>query len=191
MNEEEKKIIINLVQQAQAGKDGAKSELYNLLYERIRNYCNCCYLTNFHDAEEVANKAFSKTFEKIDTVQSPAFLSYLYVATIHCSINFLKKKQKEGELFINGNQDAIMNVSDHKAENPRVVVSFNEMLLRLDNMVETLKPIHRIIFKYRKDGYTYKEISNKAKKNHSSIRTESSRLQKLLKKKFDNKFIID
>lgn len=101
-----------LVSAAQEGKESAFEELYMRNKEKIAAVVYRC-VGNRQDAEDLMQDIFIKAFISIKKYQPQPganFSSWLYRIGINCSINFLKKREKQNFYKSNPDTEVIEDV---------------------------------------------------------------------------------
>ncbi|WP_052826015.1 RNA polymerase sigma-70 factor [Neotamlana nanhaiensis] len=126
-------------------------------------YFNLClyakkYVVSADLAEEVVADVFFKIWQNRKTLQiNTSLKSYLFVATKNLSINVVNKAKSD---YLQ--QQITDNTVDFSHLNTDESLHYNEVKTQIDQIIETLPPQRKIIFKLNRiEGLKYKEIADK------------------------------
>jgi len=146
-------------------------EAFEILFKRYVNglisFGNS-FINNFEAVEEIVEDVFVKLWENRQMMPTINNLSsYLYVATKHACLNFLKSKKNR--VFVE--LDEVSYFSDPNAESQLVHQENVDVILSL---ISSLPPKCQLIFKFIKDDeMTYAEV---ARLLDISIRTVNAQM---------------
>lgn len=146
----------------------AFNELYKRYHSRVFQLGKR-FLPYKEDAEEIVQMVFIAVWDnrnKIDENQN--FGSYILSIARHGIYNTLRKA-----VYRQGYIDYLrQNVVDHTFVTEEVVL-FNELETRLHDILESMPPKRREIFKlHREEGLSYKEISERLSITSSTVNTQ-------------------
>ena len=147
--------------------------LFDDNFDKIRNYVyfKC---GNIEQAEDIAQEAFLKLWEKRGNVKKETMLSYLYRIAHNVFINQAKREQLSFNFQYN-NQESDVNL-----ESPEYEMELKEFDKKLQNALAGLSEINRVTFLMNRiEGMKYREI---AKNLGISIKTVEKRIQNALNK---------
>lgn len=116
------------------------------------------YVQSADLAEEVVADVFFKIWQNRKTLQiNTSLKSYFFVATKNLSINVVNKAKSE---YLK--QQITENAVNFSHLNTDESLHYNEVKTQIDQIIETLPPQRKIIFKLNRiDGLKYKEIADK------------------------------
>jgi len=156
--------------------------LFDEHFEKLRNYVyfKC---GNIEQAEDIAQEAFMKLWEKRADVKRETMLSYLYRIAHNIFINQAKREQLSFN-FQNQNTDGDIDFAS-----PEYEMELKEFDVKLQKALAGLSEINRTTFLMNRiDGLKYKEI---AERLDISVKTVEKRMQNALgqlRKTIDHKF---
>jgi len=142
--------------------------LFDDNFDKIRNYVyfKC---GNIEQAEDIAQEAFLKLWEKRKDVKKETMLSYLYRIAHNIFINQAKREQLSFN-FQNSNKD-----NDVNKESPEYIMELKEFDEKLQNALAELSEINRVTFLMNRiEGLKYREI---AENLDISVKTVEKRMQ--------------
>jgi len=145
--------------------------LFDNHFDKIRNYVyfKC---GNIEQAEDIAQEAFLKLWEKRFDVKKETMLSYLYRIAHNIFINQAKREQLLFN-FQNSNQSRDMD-----NESPEYAMELKEFDEKLQKALAELSEINRVTFLMNRiEGLKYREI---AENLEISIKTVEKRMQNAL-----------
>jgi len=145
--------------------------LFDNNFDKIRNYVyfKC---GNIEQAEDIAQEAFLKLWEKRTDVKKETMLSYLYRIAHNVFINQAKREQLSFN-FQNSSQDCDVNM-----ESPEYVMELKEFDEKLQNALAKLSEKNRVPFLMnRVEGMKYREI---AESLGISVKAVEKRMQNAL-----------
>ena len=140
-------------------------------FEQVRDYIyfKC---GNIEQAEDVAQEAFLKLWEKREEIKQETVLSYLFRIAHNIFLNQIKREQ----LSFNFINQSLSKGIDHTS--PEFEMEMKEFDIKLQKALAELPEINRITFLMnRVEGLKYKEI---AERLDVSIKTIEKRMQKAL-----------
>ncbi|MCR5615498.1 MAG: sigma-70 family RNA polymerase sigma factor [Saccharofermentans sp.] len=86
--------IINAIERFKGGDKDAFNEFYELTYDQVFRTC-AGLMKNEHDAEDITQEVFIRSYEKLDSLAEPAtFGQWLKVISTNTCLNELKKKER-------------------------------------------------------------------------------------------------
>lgn len=147
----------------------------------INKYKNPLYGTilrmtrNPHDAQDLVQEAFIKTYEQLDKYKATgSFSSWFYrVALNHCMDQFRKKRLKQNE--IDDEQ-----IQDHR--HPEVIFLKQEKSRQLERLIAALPSDERMIILLRYgQELSYQEISEVLDLSLSNVRNKLHRAKKKMR----------
>lgn len=146
--------------------------IFDKNFDKIRNYVyfKC---GNIEQAEDIAQEAFLKLWEKRSDVKKETMVSYLYRIAHNIFINQVKREQLSFN-FQNNNQE-----NDINKESPEYVMELKEFDDKLQKALAKLSEVNRVTFLMNRiDGMKYREI---AENLEISVKTVEKRMQTALK----------
>jgi len=152
----------------------SRQEFKNLFeenYEQVRDYIyyKC---GNIEQAEDVAQDAFLKLWEKRNEIKYDTVLSYLFRIAYNIFLNQIKREQLT---FNFQNQSCENGIDNQSPEYEMEIKEFNE---KLQKALAMLPEKYRVTFLMNRiDGLKYKEI---AERLDISVKTVEKRMQKAL-----------
>lgn len=131
----------------------AFSQLFHHYFPGLLSFANSI-TKNIQSSEEVVQDVFLKIWENRKTLKSIHSLSnYLYTATRHTALNYIKSKKNTS--FEEIGDDFLYSVNT-----PESMLIHNENITELVNIINTLPPKCRFIFRLVKDeGLTYEQVA--------------------------------
>lgn len=169
------------------------TEYFGELYDRYSNkvFRKCCSMVNNEaDAQDLAQNILLKAFTNIAKFEGrSSFSTWIYAITYNTSINFIKKRKKEGNH--NRSYDDYENtIHDHfegdDIENKQI---FEIELEQLRTLMEKIKPEDKklLLMKYQ-DNLSIEQIANQLDLSNSAVKMRllraRDRVKKLRKKWF-------
>jgi len=148
----------------------------NILLERIQYYHDQkafrqLYQSYFHqlyqfafsfvhskeNAEEIVNDVFLNLWQKSETLHSIQNINvYFYVAVRNASLNLLRRNHPHQSVCL----DTVNVEGAHLFVNPESILISRELMLQIQEAVNTLPPRCRLIFKMiKEDKLSYKEVA--------------------------------
>lgn len=135
---------------------------FNLCVEQHADKVYRFILKNLRDEEnarDVVQEAFTRMWEKVDSISYEKSRSYLFTAAYHIMIDFIRKDQR---------QTSFDEVSWDKASSDRHYSDLKEIL---DEAVERLPEVQRSALLLRDyEGYSYKEVGDILELNESQVK---------------------
>lgn len=145
------KPIEKVIQQCHKGKRSAYKPLYKHYYGYVAAIA-IRYAASFEEAEEIANDAFLKVFDKIQKLYNPdfPFKPWLRKVTIHVAIDYLRKNRR-GQMMLD-----MPEINQSLNETVFDTLNANEIM----GLVHGLPPAYRAVFNlYAIEGYKHAEIA--------------------------------
>ena len=142
-------LLVSLIKK---GDSKALESLFRKYYPSLCRFA--AYFTSRSDlAEEIVADVFFKIWEKRETLMIDRNLrSYLFTATRHTSINYMKQEKHTME-----------DLSDDLVEcnpSPMDVLIYEEFEVNMHKLVDILPQKRKVIFQLNRfEGFTYNEIA--------------------------------
>jgi len=135
-----------LVEEARQGKNEAFSELARRHQQRV--YGLICGMTkNRSDADDLCQEVFLTAFRSIPGFQArSSFSTWVYRIAVNASLNFLKKRRREGERAEFHDNLPERDVSKAAASSPEMRAVRNELEDRIEDAVGSLPPLFKASF---------------------------------------------
>jgi len=173
MNTNDKWIILL----AKEGDESAFRELYENNYEMIYRLAYR-YSKSQEDAEDIMQETFIKAFKgikKFDFNISTNFSAWIYQIGYHCSMDYLRKRQKRKADQTESLTD-IHNEPEAKDSSPEKSAIANQTIFQVKNALNILSPKQRIIFDLRHLQHrALKEISDILECSQSTVKKQLQR----------------
>ena len=167
---------LSLVRRARAGDLEAYDDLIRRYQERI--YATIYHMTaNHEDANDLAQDTFIKGYQAIGSFKGDSsFYTWIYRIAINKTINFLKQRKNKPHLSLNDldvnaehDPDMIALVSDRT---PRRDLALSELQERLNNAMQKLSEIHRLVVTLHDvQGLSHEEIGKIMDCNVGTVRS--------------------
>jgi RNA polymerase sigma-70 factor (ECF subfamily) len=151
-------IQLRALQQSIAKSDEtAFTQLYLQFNKRLQQFANSL-IRSKETSEELVEDVFVKIWaNRQSIIEIDNLTVYLYVAVKNKALNSLSQKAKE---LIAAPFDYLDLPVDEFAADPYELIITNEMMARLQKVIENLPPRCKMIFKLiREDGLKYKEVA--------------------------------
>lgn len=181
MSKEKFKCTKELLEKA---KNGDK-EAIALIYENTKDIAYkkaYSILKNHHDAEDIAEDAFVKTLEKIDTIKKPnEFTSWISKVAENKAKDLIKKSKPTymGEDFEYTTDDPNSDQSalpENVAESNENIDLYKQLISKLTDNQRTALVLNRI------EGRTFKEIAEMLGRSESTVKSRVHLGEEKLKK---------
>jgi RNA polymerase sigma-70 factor (ECF subfamily) len=160
-----------LVESCQRGNRKAQFELYSLYSRAMYNVC-LRMVKNEFDAEDVLQNAFVDIFSKMGTFRFESSIgAWIKRIVINHSINFLKQRRLNFEVFDDQYQDSIPDaVADEDYQNIALNVE------QVKKALHALPDGYRVVFSlYLLEGYDHQEIAGILGINEATSKSQYSR----------------
>ncbi len=135
---------------------------YNLCVDQHADSVYRFILKNLRDSEnsrDVVQEAFTRMWEKVDTITYEKSKSYLFTAAYHIMIDMIRKDQRSASL------------SDIRRETAASDRHWSDLKEILDEAVTRLPDVQRSALLLRDyEGYSYKEIGDILTLNESQVK---------------------
>ena len=168
--------ILQLQAELAAGSQLALKQLYDAFGERLLHLA-FAIIHNKSLAEEIVADVFIRVWQKRERIAGiENLIWYLYVATKHISLNYLRKERRQKHFDI----DSV--ILPYYVIEPSAVnnLAGAELLKQVTKVINNLPPRCRLIFKLiKEDGLSHKEV---ARLLNLSIKTVESQMGIALKK---------
>jgi len=164
-------MLISLIKQ---GDNRALDSLFKKYYYSLCRFA--CYLTNRKDlSEEIVADVFFRIWEKRQEIHvEKNLLAYLFTATRHTSINYMKQEKHVMEEL---NEDFIENTPGPEAE-----LLYNELESRITDLINFLPQKRKAIFQLNRfEGFTYNEIAEILSLSAKTVENQMGKAIKQLK----------
>jgi len=142
-----------LVARAKAGDDGAFSELVEHYERRIFRLAKHITQSD-EDAEDVLQESFLKAYEKLDTFQGNSkFYTWLVRIAVNEALMKLRKRKSDRSVSLDEQLDTGEDTVAREVavwdDTPEQRYSQEELKGILDQAVEGLEPIYKVVFQLR------------------------------------------
>jgi len=142
-----------LVARAKAGDDGAFSELVEHYERRIFRLAKHITQSD-EDAEDVLQESFLKAYEKLDTFQGNSkFYTWLVRIAVNEALMKLRKRKSDKTVSLDEQLDTGEDTVAREVavwdDTPEQRYSQEELKGILDQAVEGLEPIYKVVFQLR------------------------------------------
>lgn len=142
-----------LVARAKAGDDGAFSELVEHYERRIFRLAKHITQSD-EDAEDVLQESFLKAYEKLDTFQGNSkFYTWLVRIAVNEALMKLRKRKSDKSVSLDEQLDTGEDMVAREVavwdDTPEQRYSQEELKGILDQAVEGLEPIYKVVFQLR------------------------------------------
>ncbi len=164
-------LLISLIQQ---GDCKALESLFEKYYTSLCRFAT--YFTNRSDlAEEIVADVFFKIWDKRESLVIDRNLrSYLFTATRHISINYLKQEKTP-----------MTDLSDDLIESnpgPMESLMYEEFETSMHRLIDVLPQKRKVIFQLNRfEGFTYKEIAEILDLSSKTVENQMGKAIKQLK----------
>jgi RNA polymerase sigma-70 factor (ECF subfamily) len=166
----------SLVEQFQAGDEGAFDDLYRRYFPRLYRYC-LKRVGDTHEAEELAQEAFTRAYRHLDRFAGDRrFYPWMTVIAGRLCVDTHRRRarsQPSDDIdlgAVEGGQDAIVNRVD---------------LAVLARAIDNLAPRHREVIDLReRQGYTYQQIADHYGVTLGTVEALLWRARKALRREF-------
>lgn len=181
MTDKEKSKILELVNEAKAGKQLAFSKLYEKYYGLMR-YTIYNILHNSDATDDVLSMTFTKAFMKIDTfVDNISFETWLKTIAINCSIDYIRQTREENSNTFIDDDDCYIQLNSTESS-PEEKLIENENVNRINEAYETLRPIYRILLDMKVNkGLSNEDIGKEVGLSSTQVRDLLHRARNRLK----------
>lgn len=147
--------IITLFESICQDDQKAFEEIFDLLYERLLNFC-IIYVKDKEYAEEIVSNVFLKLWMKRKelNIQNPE--TYLFMAVKNRSLNHIKQYSNYKVSYIS-EKGFLELVNTH---DPGKEMERRELVFKMNQAIETLPLQCRIVFKLvKEEGLRYKQVA--------------------------------
>src|SRR5437879_8125510 len=167
---------LQLVQRAQKGDGAAYDELIRRYQERV--YATVYHMTSNHeDANDLAQETFIKGFNALKSFKGDSsFYTWIYRIAVNKTINFLKQRKNRTHMSLNdidfnaeNDPDLVALISDRT---PRRDVGLTELQEKLNDAMQKLSPVHRLVVTLHDvQGLSHEEIGKIIDCNIGTVRS--------------------
>ena len=165
-----------LVLRARRGDLTAYDELVRRYQERI--YATIYHMTSNHeDANDLAQETFIKGFQALKSFKGDSsFYTWIYRIAVNKTINFLKQRKNRTHMSLNdidfnaeNDPDLVALISDRT---PRRDASLSELQEKLNEAMQKLSPVHRLVVTLHDvQGLSHEEIGKIIDCNIGTVRS--------------------
>jgi len=165
-----------LVRRAQGGDLAAYDTLVRRYQERV--YATIYHMTaNHEDANDLAQDTFIKGYQALKSFKGDSsFYTWVYRIAINKTINFLKQRNSRTHLSLNdldvnaeNDPDLVALTSD---KTPRREVGLTELQEKLNEAMQKLSPVHRLVVTLHDvQGLSHEEIGKIINCNIGTVRS--------------------
>lgn len=170
-----------LIQQAREGDLDAFEALVRLHQQMV--YGLALSLTrSHHDAEEIAQTVFLKTWRRLKTFRGEASLStWLYRLTRNaCTDHLRQNRKRSGDRSL---EDPDLAPLANQAPMPQEIMEQRELQQALMDAMEKLPEESRTVLLLREvEGFTYREIAQDLGLSEGTVKSRLSRARRALRK---------
>ncbi len=177
-----------LVTQAQQGDIDSFGQLVRLYQQKV--FGLCIKLTgNPTDAEDLAQEAFMKSYQKIHTFRNEAdFGTWMHRITVNLYLNQKKKNAKMELTYIDEpvktNKGNMQREIMDETSDPLQEVEKQETKRLLQEALNSLSPEHKLVLVLREmEGYSYDEIARLTGSTLGTVKSRMNRARAALKQK--------
>lgn len=170
-----------LIQQAREGDLDAFEALVRL-HQRMVYGLALSLTRSHHDAEEIAQTVFLKTWRGLKTFRWEASLStWLYRLTRNaCTDHLRQNRKRSGDRSL---EDPGLTSLADQAPLPQEIMEQRERLQALMNAMEKLPEKSRTVLLLREvEGFTYREIAQDLGLSEGTVKSRLSRARRALRK---------
>jgi len=180
----EEKIYVSLMK---AGNSFAFERMYFKYSKKLYNFA-FNILKNKEDAEGLVQNVFMKIWETRSEINTElSFGGYIFRIAKNMLLNQLKKKINEKvylDYLLTSPEDTILPVDQE--------INFLELSLEIERLINDLPEKRREIFLLsRKEGLTYREISERLNISVNTVNTQISKSLEYIRDHLVNKFYPD
>lgn len=162
---------------AQNSDQAAFKAVYEMFYTRLLYFSKVLGMSQVQ-SEEIIQDVFVKIWQQRSTlVDIENLRTYIYTATRNTALNYRRKNDR---LDLVADYDDIPVSFHESVKTPEDYLLSAEMIRRLNNLLNTLPPKCRLIFKMvKEDGLKYREVAGILQ---LSVKTVENQLAIALKK---------
>jgi RNA polymerase sigma factor (sigma-70 family) len=167
---------LELVQRSQQGDTVAYDELIRRYQERV--FATIYHMTSNHeDANDLAQETFIKGFSALRSFKGDSsFYTWIYRIAVNKTINFLKQRKNRTHMSLNdldfnaeNDPDLVALISDRT---PRRDVNLSELQEKLNEAMQKLSPVHRLVVTLHDvQGLSHEEIGKIIDCNIGTVRS--------------------
>jgi len=165
-----------LVQRSQQGDMSAYDDLVRRYQERV--YATIYHMTaNHEDANDLAQETFIKGYQALKSFKGDSsFYTWVYRIAVNKTINFLKQRKNRTHMSLNdidfnaeNDPDLVALISDRT---PRRDVGLTELQEKLNDAMQKLSPVHRLVVTLHDvQGLSHEEIGKIIDCNIGTVRS--------------------
>lgn len=183
MTDEERQKLLDLINQAKEGSQGAFTKLYNK-YEHIIHNTIYNIVKNRDVTEDLMSVTFTKAWFKLASYTNHiSFEMWLKTIAINSSIDFIRRTKRQKYDYELDNEDNYLQLSSSADYSPEEMYIYHETSSRLEKAYNMLRPHYRNILDLRTvQDLSYKEIADKLGITESQVKTRLNNAREKLKK---------
>jgi RNA polymerase sigma-70 factor (ECF subfamily) len=163
---------------------------FDVLYKK---YCKRVYkfghsiLKSPEDSENLMQDVFLSLWENRHKVEKDSSIkSYIFTIVYNSAISVIRKKAKESQFV-----EYLKSVQEINIEPVNVGLEFNELTIKLDEIVKALPQRQKEVYLMHKvDGLKYSEIAERLHISVNTIENHMSRALKTIREKLGNYSLI-
>lgn len=131
-------------------------------------------LEDTDDAQDIVQEVFLRVWEKRDQIEGTKIKSYLFTATYHLCIDFIRKSKQTQSLD---------DILDEPSTEPRYLVGLKNLL---ELILKQMPPVQRAVLMLRDyEGYSYEEIGHITGLSESQVKVYIYRARLYVKKRIE------
>src|SRR5207248_6549637 len=167
---------VELVRRSKKGDMTAYDQLVRRYQERI--YATIYHMTSNHeDANDLAQETFIKGYQALKSFKGDSgFYTWAYRIAVNKTINFLKQRKNKVHMSLNdidfnaeNDPDLVALISDRT---PRRDVGLTELQEKLNDAMQKLSPVHRLVVTLHDvQGLSHEEIGKIIDCNIGTVRS--------------------
>lgn len=180
-----------LIERCKAGDVGAFDELVRLYEKRVFN-CALRIAGNYHDASDVAQEAFIRAFNSINTFRGDAkFATWIYRIVTNVYLDERKKskahRQTSLDDYIELEENSVTRQIQDDSPSPEEVVETEERARLLQRAISSLPEYQRIIVTlYHMQHRSYEEIAEILRLPIGTVKSRLNRARLALAEKLES-----
>lgn len=180
-----------LIERCKAGDVGAFDELIRLYEKRVFN-CALRIAGNYHDASDVAQEAFIRAFNSINTFRGDAkFATWIYRIVTNVYLDERKKskahRQTSLDDYIELEENSVTRQIQDDSPTPEEVVETEERARSLQRAISSLPEYQRIIVTlYHMQHRSYEEIAEILRLPIGTVKSRLNRARLALAEKLES-----
>ena len=175
-----------LMQEIKAGNMFAFDALYEKYCKRVYKFAYSI-LKSREEAENLMQDVFLNLWENRHKVEKDSSVkSYVFTITYHAAISVIRKKARESEFV-----EYLKSVQEINVEPVDVVLEYNELTNKLDEIINTLPKRQKEVYLLHKvEALKYNEIAERLHISVNTIENHMSRALRTIREKLGNYSLI-